>query len=967
MKPVITGMPDPENSAEELLELASDSFLTPLQAACHLGITAELLFAYTAGMKAKPSRLETTEKGGKTFFQRDVLDKFDRYLDEPWTTKGGPRPSVPVCIENHLRAESGNQCTRCWTGQGVETAHIEAWADSRSHHHHNLIRLCRLCHAAYDQNKNLTVDEVRKIKHTAITRTRETLRNRMVPAAARFQSPFPAGVLEGRAEEVNFLRDALRSSRAVLIQGPGGVGKTQLLVHALGKVETGRRVVWVDVDQVTSAEAILTALQVLLIDELQPTTGTTLPNQLDTLSACVVLDGVEQANGLITEAVDDLLDELSRNTVHAQFVVTSQVDLQRTVFDERQVLAGLAYEPSRRLLRSALRSDTYVDADSEKSLLAFAGGHPLTLELVAKQADYLGSGQTVSTLIKHQGAAAVEIPKRKAHNRKTSLQHCLSRAYEQLNRDEKRTLYFIACCPGGILTQQLKSDDHCGSITPLLLAELRRWSLVQTKEMGKWDERSHMLSPIRSYVRQRWSDENPTDTQKVVQTLVVSFAKMVATVERNSGSADNIRTMLTLYRQELPNLLFVIDEAEAHPENSEHSTLVSGICYGLMRFFFIQPLPQQGSQLMARGIKIALRDGDVKRASEHAAMMVSLAQRCQDEHVLTEADSMLKMISAEDAETKGNVALTRAMLASSQGDGCATEQHSQEAIVHFEAVRVTLKKQLGDEDEQALQEESSNNLSASFHMLGDGLLGQRRVKEAHAAYEKALELLCGDTATVNKGQILHQIGNCLSGMQDYADAASFYARAAVCFQEVRMQEYLSHALAGLGYALVEVDDDMPFPSTVSSVVLDDGLDDIVKIVLKYFSSPCGLDQKACNIAIGKLFGVVVVLSFSDIALRLGPVEQKLSRDINQLRAEVAVGKDVDSADQYAWNQLEALLTFMSSIATFEAEVTDRGCVREDNTTTLAMSCAFQIMWTDRKVYPLDWLGVYLRRKWSWAT
>ena len=939
--------------------------MTPLQAAYHLGITAELLFAYTSRkkFKAKPRRLETTEHGGETRFKRTVLDEFDRYLKEPWIQKGQERIPVPKCIEDHLRAESGNQCIRCWSGKGVETAHIAAWNDCRSHHHHNLIRLCKSCHVEFDQHNSLTIEEVQKLKDKAIARTRKVLLGRMDPIAARFQSPLPRGALEGREEEVNFLRDALRSSQTILIQGPGGVGKTQLLVHALRKVETGRRVVWVDVEQAASAEAITAALQILLVNELQPVLGDTLVNQLDELSACVVLDGVEQATGLAIEAVDDLLDELKNKTVHAQFVVTSQVDMQRTVFDERLELAGLTLEPSRRLLHSALRSDTYIDANSERVLLAFADGHPLTLELVAKLADYLGSSQAASTLIERQGAATIEIQKREAHDRKTSLKYCLSLAYEQLSEDEKRMLYFIASCPGGIQTGQLELEDHCGSETPLLLAALRRWSLVQTSAKGGPDERSSMLSPIRSYVKQRWSEENVADAQKVTQVLAENFTIMVAAVESKFGSADKIPTMLSLYRQELPNLLLVVDEAEAHPENPKLSALVSGICYGLMRFFFLQSLPLQGSQLMMRGVKIALRDGDVKRASEHIAMMVSLAQRCQDVSVFAEADSMLKLIPADDAETKGNVAMTRAMLASYRGDGHATEQHSREAIVHFEAALDALREQPDGEDTQELQEECSNNLSSAFHKLGDGLLGQYKMKEAHAAYTKGLELLCGDAVAMNKGQLLHQIGNCLSGIEDYEGAVSVYAQAAVHFQKIQMREYLSNALAGLGYALFEVDEDVSFPSIVSSEVLVDGLVDSVQIVLDCFSDSRGLDHKVCTFAIGKLFGVVVTLSFSNMASRLGPIAKAVSSDITKLQAELSIGEDAAPNDKYAWDQLKALLKFMSSITTFEAKVKERGHVREDDTMILAMSCAFQVIWAGRKIYPLDWVDVYLRRKW----
>ena len=619
-------MPGPKSKERETPDSLHGELLTPLQAADHLGITAELLFAYTAGRaKAKPCRLATSEVNGETRFKRVVLDDFDRYLGEPWAPEGAARNSVPKCIENHLRAESNNQCTRCGSGMGVDTAHIDAWTKSRSHHHHNLIRLCKSCHQEFDLHKSVSADEVRAIKDRAIVRTREVLRNRMIPIAARFQPPLPEGILEGRTEELESLRDALRSSRTVLVHGPGGIGKTQLLLHALRTVETGRRVVWVEVEQAASTEAIHAALQVMRSNGTEPATRTTLRHWLDELSACVVLDGVEQVNGPMIEEVDDLLDELKNSTLNAQFVVTSQVDLQRTVFDERLELTGLAREPSRNVLLSALRDDTPIDIDSEKSLLAFVDGHPLTLRLAAKLADYLGSVRTASVLIEQQGAAVVEIQKRTTHDRNTSLDASLSLAYENLSGVEQRILYLIASCPGGIMTRLLELTDLGGSEAPVLLAALRRWSLVQTKGKGEWDERSHMLSPIRSYVRQRWSEEHAVEAHAFIQMLVEKFSIMAAKVELDSGS--DVSKMLSLFSRELPNLLLVVDEAEANLGNAEFSFKASTICYALMRFFFVLRLPEQGCEVMRRGARIAHRDGDGKRASGHIAMMVSLAQR----------------------------------------------------------------------------------------------------------------------------------------------------------------------------------------------------------------------------------------------------------------------------------------------------------------------------------------------------
>ena len=964
-KRIAVGMPDWESEEDGVAESRRAKLLTPLQAAVHLGITPELLFAYTAGRaRAKRRRLATEEVDGETRFDPAVLDDFDRYLREPWAPEGADRPKVPACVENHLRAESGNQCARCGTGSAVDTAHIDAWTESRSHHHHNLIRLCKGCHAEFDVHGSLPLEEVRKKKREAIARTREALQKRLSPIAARFVPPLPEGVLEGRADEVESLRDALRTSRMVLIHGPGGIGKTQLLAHALARVETRRRVVWLEVEQAASAEGMVAALEVLLSDGSERATRATLPKRLDALPACVVLDGVEQVNGPAIDAVDDLLDELKNSTVQTQFVVTSQVDLLRTVFDERRYVEGLVPETSRRLLRSALRAETHIDADSESWLVEFADGHPLTLRLAAKLADYLGSGQAAVVQIERLGTAVVAIQKRTTHDRQTSLDRCLGLAYGMLGAEEQRLLYLIASCPGGILSRQLELEDHGGGDAPLLLAALRRWSLVETKEKGEWAERSRMLSPIRAYVRQRWGEEHEEEARVAVRTLVVNFAAMAAAVAINTGTARDVPKMLSLFSRELPNLLLVVDEAEADEGNVEFRVLASTICSALMRFFFVLRLPEQGSNLMRRGARIALRDGDWKRASGHIAMMVALAQRSEDMSVLGEAEGMLEELCAEDAESRGNVALTYAMLASCRGDHQATERHARETIEQFVAVRGELTPPFGDADEQDGLEENSNDLSGAYHKLGDALLDQYRVTEACTAYEKALGLVCGDGVAVNEGQILHQIGNCLSHMGDHAGAAEVYGRASALFHQVSMREYLSNALAGWGYAMLAIAEGVSPPGNISTAVFADGLGDVAEEVASRFADPVGRNQQACGLAVSKLFGVTVALSFSDVALKLGPVAKALSNQMGVSRAEADGRRDAEEAERYVWDQLKSLLTLMSSIAAFETRVVERGSVRKDDTMALLESCGFQVMWAGSRVYAWDWLDVYLRRKWS---
>ena len=75
---------------------------------------------------------------------------------------------------------------------------------------------------------------------------------------------------------------------------------------------------------------------------------------------------------------------------------------------------------------------------------------------------------------------------------------------------------------------------------PRLTAMLRRWSLVQAREAGLPSERWHALSPIRSFVIQRWSEENPTEAQAVTDALLQDFGTLAAVIALRSEEDGDI-------------------------------------------------------------------------------------------------------------------------------------------------------------------------------------------------------------------------------------------------------------------------------------------------------------------------------------------------------------------------------------------------------------------------------------------
>ena len=939
---------------------ASD-LLSGLEAAEYLGITPELLFAYTSRRSWKSSVkkrcLKTEDVEGKTRFRRGELDDFDRHLGEPWGDPGSPRNDPPRCVENHLRAESGNQCLRCGSGIGVQTAHIEPWAKGRSNHHHNLVRICSQCHVEHDQHQSLSSDKLRTLKQEAVDRTRKKLRRRMHLIAGRFRRPAADRLFVGRETDVGTLRHALRSQRNVLLRGAGGIGKTQALLRALDGLDTGRPVVWVEVERYDSAEDLLTALQVLVTEGEEVSTDT-LASRLDELNACMVLDGVEQLTGPSLDEVDDLLARLSDGAANAQFVATSQVDLPRTLFDERVDLAELGLETSRRLLRS-LVDPVPLDTESEAAILVHADGHPLTLRLISAQIRHFGSARTWLRQMERQGPQAVELPKRSTQDRTTSLTHCLSLSYDELEEDERRLLYLIASCPGGIDSPILAFEDLGGADAPEMLAGLRRWSLVETTDIGQMAERSQVLSPVGLYARDRWRRENRAEAKDLQEALARNFALLANLLDSQFGAGVDGSRLLEVFLEELPNLLRVIAEAEARPRRRDLDDLAYVVCNSLSWFFFVVRLPEEGARVMLRGLAIARRDGEPGRVSGFILMALSQGQRSGDRRIPEEVESALDEIRTDDASVLGNLALARAMLAERRMDVEATEAHARAAIARYETVRDELGRRPATDLEEDEWEANGNDLSAAFHMLGVALIGRGAVREALAAYGHALEFLGSDSVAVNQGQVLYQIGLCHGLLNDYAEALAFCARAATRFHATGMQEYLSAAVSGVGYALLEVDDDTGRQHVLPPDVLRRGLIDAVATVERRLCDLASLHTGRWHRAVGYVFGVVVALSLSDDTSQLGPSADALRKLAQEAEAE-GNGQIPVEDWQRELAGLDVLAGLMTAISDFERNVEAADRVRARDGQALREVCTALADGTQVS----QWLDVYVRRKWS---
>jgi len=593
--------------------------LTLLEAAHHLGITPELLSQFTKknfGKSAGLRALKTIEQNGQTRFNPSELDAFDSLLHGQWSKSSETRLAIPKAILDHLRAESRNECARCGSGIGVDTAHIRPWKDSRSHHPHNLIRICSACHREHDSQNSLSTDELQALKNRLITRTRANLKERMQPLYKHLRPPRPLRDFVGRESELETVIDALRSGRSITVLGVAGIGKSELVLQALDRCETGRPVLWCNIEQYLKVTDVMSALRTALSIEGIECSDEQLPSRLDAIHACVVFDGIEQSGFDNLDEFEDTVETLFRSTNDTQFVSTSQVLLHRLPAEAQLRLGGLEETASRSLLRQSCGRDDGINSGQDGELLKFCDGHTLAIKLAGALTAHYGSTAAALDAINRRGTESVSLPGRKHHTRLTSFERCLQTAYETLERSSRQALWALAQAPAGVLTDSmdrvawLDLDDIADAV-----ASLRKWHLIETSQIENEPSRTRILTPIREYVNRCGRDEDRDAFDLIVTKVVRDFALMVAVIELNYDTPEDTPYALWRFGHEYPNLLHVLELAQERQDNDEIVITALSVVQSLMRFFFVLRLPEKGAHVFFDAADLAVRSGQFERVS----------------------------------------------------------------------------------------------------------------------------------------------------------------------------------------------------------------------------------------------------------------------------------------------------------------------------------------------------------------
>ena len=213
---------------------------------------------------------------------------------------------------------------------------------------------------------------------------------------------------------------------------------------------------------------------------------------------------------------------------------------------------------------------------------------------------------------------------------------------------------------------------------------------------------------------------------------------------------------------------------------------------------------------------------------------------------------------------------------------------------------------------------------------------------------------------MNRGQIMHQIGNCESHLGNHDAAAACYIEAIARFYVVGMLEYLSNATGELGFTLLDCKPDAVHD--LPEDVFPAALQDLEQAFAECTDPSRDADPQRCIGLARKAFGTLTLCMLTDRAAMAGNwafqmATERLGPMLTGMRP------DADTMDARMCGMfLETPLHISFLVAELEESRDDNGDPDEGLVRQLLATCCSLGVWIREALRIADWLATYLNRR-----
>jgi tetratricopeptide (TPR) repeat protein len=866
-----------------------ENLLTDTEAAIKLGITKELLYAYVRNAPKKhlghDRKIVTTAIKGENYFSEEELEKFDEYLKQPWSNPKDPRPEIPKYIQDYLKTEIGGKCPISGKGYPLDNAHIVDYSVSLNHHHHNLIRVSKEEHTKAD-NGVLQKQVLRKSKDRLIEELRNKLKLEINKNHQYYQPPKPNPIFIGRFDKMIELIRAMENDRLVIIQGIGGVGKTQLLLNAFENVKYHNPILWFDTELIGSFDDFNVILKNALSHLASIPIIETIIDYLEEIQITIVFDSLEKLLILDRDRIESFLLELMTQTKNTQIIITSQIDL--TILDHSKnvvELKALDKPESIKLLNLTLEEDFGISSENKDWLLDFSNGHPLSIKLVASLLKFFKSSDEVITRLKITGNP--KNPTRSKHNKSTSLDICLSTIYDCLTKDQIKILQFVKFFPGGIKLLWAKREIEVDNFHEDI-SWLQQFFFLELKQDSLDFQRLVIRNPLRMYLLGRVSIEEQENEKALQLKAMTGIMIEAAIVDLNyieneiSGPASY---GIIRMEEEMPNLLeafkFANDNINQSGSNynpeivEENLRIIAGISVALGKFCFVSGNFENGILFSKAGIEANLKLDCVDSAATQCIYLSQLQLRQYDFEGFSKTVSDLKHL----ADTTCNIEVKiKSYWASGRLE--SFKENPISALAAFEEAAKLIQNIIKSEKKPNLFDNSTNSLLEKINQnqyVGNLALIYSEIAqvyelldnyvEASNFFQKAIENHKKIEEEINLISCYHNYAHCLAKLDQLDKGIEYYFIAIEGFSRNMQFEYLANSLSDLG-EFIENRPEIAKSELIDENSISYALDSIgyqLKHFIKRESNVSNIDTAIENIPfplISKTIRIIQLIGFS---------------------------------------------------------------------------------------------------------